>query len=95
VEEKEKAMAEEKASFERIFKDSADGRTVLKVLSEECVPEIGNYEADPHRIFFNEGKRNLFMTILKLSSLSMGNFIEMYNWDNRWLKIKENVNGSQ
>jgi hypothetical protein len=74
---------EQKACFERVF-NSPDGQIILKILANECIPEMGIYDPDSHRVSFREGKRNLFMTILKLSSLSMENFVKMFNWDEKW-----------
>lgn len=76
---------EEKTSFERVF-SSADGAIILNVLANECIPEMGVYDPDSHRASFREGKRNLFMTIVKLASLSMENFVKMYDWNKKWEK---------
>jgi hypothetical protein len=73
----------QKVCFERVF-HSSDGQIILEVLANECIPEMGAYDPDSHRVSFREGKRNLFMTILKLSSLSMENFVKMYDWNEKW-----------
>jgi hypothetical protein len=73
----EKILLEQKMVFERVFR-SPDGEMILGVLADQCIPEIGIYDPDSHRAAFNEGKRNMFLTILKLASISMEDFLKKF-----------------
>jgi hypothetical protein len=73
--EKAKSFVEQKVVFERVFR-STDGEIILGVLSDQCISEMGVYEPDSHKVMFNEGKRNIFLTILKLASISVEDFLK-------------------
>lgn len=66
-----------KESFEKVFK-CKDGEVVLKVLSDKCFSDIGSYKNDTNKIIFDEGKRNVLLQILKLSSIDIVDFLKQY-----------------
>lgn len=70
-------LREIKVRFEKVFR-SSDGEVILSVLGNECFSEIGNYESDPYKMAYNEGKRYMLMKILSLSDMSMEEFLELY-----------------
>lgn len=77
VNEKEKIAKEEKVCFERVFR-STDGEVILKVLGNNCMPDMGYYEPDSHKMAFNEGKRNIFLMLLRLASIPIDDFMKKY-----------------
>jgi hypothetical protein len=73
----ERVIVNQKLAFERVFK-STDGQVVLAVLANKCIPDIGEYEPDPYRMAYNEGQRNMLMTILRTASIEMEDFLKKY-----------------
>ena len=67
---KEELIKERKLAFDRVFK-SKDGETILYVLGEHCLPEIGKYEPDPYKMAFKEGQRNMLFRIANLANIEI------------------------
>lgn len=81
INEKDKnfdAIVEQKMAFERVF-HSNDGEKVLTVIANQCLPQLGEFESDTHKMAFNEGKRNIFLLLLKLANIQMESFLEKYH----------------
>ena len=78
LDEETEIINEQKLAFERVFK-STDGETILYVLGNRCIPEMGMYEPDPYKMAFKEGQRNILLTILKTASIRMDEFLKKHD----------------
>lgn len=83
-----------KVAFENTF-STIDGRTVLKALYNDCTSMLGEFEENPLKASFNEGRRHMLKQILayakpdllsdKFGEMTSDIFNEITNWAN-WTK---------
>jgi hypothetical protein len=77
--ENKQIILKQKMAFERLFQ-SAEGKLILKILADKCIPHMGTYDPDMQRVAFREGQRNVFLTILKLASIETDKFLKEYDY---------------
>ena len=70
-------IVDQKIAFERVFR-SEDGEKILTVIANQCLPSLGQFEHDPYKMAFEQGKLNIFLLILKLANIQMESFLKKY-----------------
>lgn len=70
-------IVDQKIAFERVFR-SEDGEKILTVIANQCLPNLGQFESDTHKMAFDQGKLNVFILMLKLANIQMESFLKKY-----------------